>query len=1424
MFKKLFIGFVLLVIVAAAGVSYYVSTIDWNLHKDKIALQFEQITGKHIVFNGPVSLSFLPKPYLTVKDIAVYNSKTPNQQPLATIAELVSDLSVWSLLKGTFEVDNMSLLNAKIQIEFSPDGKLNWQIDKAAGQDDFAPAFDVAFNSVMLENATVHIVHSKMDLDVTMEKVNAEVSAQSLSGPYRIDGNFIKDNNPAGFALNIGNISESFATSVNLVLTHPISDSYARFDGSVLPNGEEIKGNFTMESQKPSDFINSLTNQVILPVKYNYPVAGSVELSLSNQLLNLSSFIIKYGDNTAGSGSVRIPLGMPLDERPTIDLQFEMTNLDLDPIGAVIAEYLKQYDAGKPYRPYYDYDLNANIQAVKARYRGENLRNLSFNATFQNDILQISELSALLPGDTDTSIQGEIFDTDEVLSYRFDVSTQSQDLLKLLEWIGLKPETYAQATYRNASSRFNLSGNLNQIAISPYEVTFDKSAARGIIGIVRKPSARYFITAESESINFDNYLPPLTDEEKAMSLTQKISHLFDKLSAHKNLDLHLDASLGQGIYNKTSFENVTLKLDAKDGNVQLSDLSVGNILDSKLALSGAIEGIAPTARFKDLKFNAETTNLNNLKQQIGLVLPAWPLFAQNESATFEGVYNGSLQGGQIEAKGKINALEASYNGRLAQSNDRIGFEGKINFKTPDFTQFTKWVNIDYAPQTLTNNIFTFEGNIAGYPQHWVAKNLTAFIGSSRFTGQLDVTFKDAKPLIKADLTTNNFEFNRFIYQNKPASGVVLKRGTARDLFLEKPLYQTTPVSFDAFQKFDLDGTFKAEALNFNTAFMENATAKVQVQDGLIRVTDFTATYQKAPVDLSFELNTKETPVIKGEGSLKNLDIDNLGGSRYGISGALNLNGEFEGTLTSEFAFYNSLKGFALLSLENPLLKGFDLDAIYTDLQKREYSDNLFEMLRDNLQRGQTRFEHIGGRLNFENGDYTFENFQMNNANALVDVSGSGSLRTWDINTLFKLSYPSLQDKIVPIDFKWTGTLSNPNLVIEAQALKEKYDSYWQRLADEKAAAEKARQDQLEADMNAAQARVKAFQERLLTQLMPSLKNFKQKTDIADSINQYNAQEVLLVDAKNRLEMLANKQNQEFGDTEIIEINADLENFEPLFQDVEAKLQQIYISDLKKHVAQDYSQIAQKQAHVQKKAVNYKSTLNAYVIRLNQLESKVDLKKDPLAVNFVQQIEDDVSLIKSDAVAAQEIRNIAKESTDVPTLEQKKEQINTLLKHTLTTFDALNESLKGLFDYVQKLVYVEEYGEVPSDKDLPKWTQRIQIIEEDSSVENPLPEAPVEEQSVEPESEVTPTEELQEENIPADESPAPQEKTPAPAPEVKKLQEIIEYASPVATSGSVSKKTKDSNAEKATPKDENTKRLLRPTSRKSLISGGVIKKK
>ncbi len=1404
MFKKIFLTFAVLAVLASVGVSFYVSTIDWNLHKDKIALQFEQITGKKIVFNGPVSLDFFPKPTLTAQDIKIFNPKqAQDQTPLASIEELVSDLSLLELLKGSFEVNKMVLRKPKILIEFSKDGKFNWQPEKNVGDDDFAPAFNVAFNSIMLDDAVIHIVNPALEADITMEKVNAEISAQSLNGPYRIDGNFVKDDNPAGFALNIGNITESFATSVNLAITHPTSSSYARFDGSVQVSTNEIKGNFTMESKNPSLFINDLANQLILPEEYNYPLESSVELNINNQQIGLSSFIIKYGDKTAGAGNILIPLIKPANknEKRVINIQFDMTNLDLDPIAGMIMEQLKLYDNGKLYHPYLDYDIVADIRAVKAVYRGENLRNLNLSAQYINDILTIKDFNALLPGDTETTITGDVFENDEVLSYKFQVQTFSQDFLALLTWLGLKPETYAPSTFKNASTQFDLSGNLNQIRVQPYLINVDKSALQGLLGIVRKPELRYFIAVQADNINLDNYLPQLTEEEQALPFTQKLNALLNKLSFLNDLTVHFDGKLNFGIYNKTPFENLNFVFDAQKGAINLTKLTIDNILSSSLNAQAEISGLGTVPNFKDLKFNLSSQDFSALLPLVESTLPRWPLIYKAKTLNAEGTLNGTFEQANVDTKFNLDEHHVIYTGSLTDA-ETFGFNGSLELKTPDFTSFVKDLGYDYKPQNTAINIFTLKGNVSGNSQNWRLDNMETFVGSSRFTGIVNVDRMAERPSIMTDLSINNFDFSRFFYNINQPKGVVLKRGTTNDtLFLERPLFNATAHDFDFFKTFDLEANLTMDTLSFGQTDFQNVRTNLRIKDNAIHVADFTADYHQAPVKLQFDLDLTETPRIKGQADIQNYDLDNVGGSRYRVSGKLSANAEFDAPAASEADFVSGLNGNLKMTLDQPTFTGWNLSDIETDLTSRIYSDNLFDMLREKLTTGQTSFSQINADLTFENGNYRLNSLAMDSAEATVEATGSGVISNWDILADFKLTLKNLSDRIVPILFKWTGTLSMPNMIIEADALKEKYDSHWANIERQKQEAENARINALNEKMDLAQQDVKRLKTEIVENVMPLIEKYKPLSLTSQIRDRYNVEQMQLVDMNNRLEIMLHKPDQEFDDQDIIEINAFVENTEPQIQTIKQAILDIYAYDLKTATAQSYKKIMDIVNNVQTKSVNYKTTLNAYVIRLKQLESAVDLDNDPLAQDFLHKIEAAISQVNQLHTDAENVKNIAEQSTDVAVLEKQKEKMADILTQTQERLQILTTQLENLFAYVKKLVYVEEYGEVvPTDGEQPKIKERIQIIESDKEpMSVPTPEA------VEPKPEVAL---LSQANESADQP-------------VTENENIISYRSQSVPTGNIQKQGSSSVLEE---KAAEKPRLLRPTARKTLISGGTIKKK
>ena len=109
------------------------------------------------------------------------------------------------------------------------------------------------------------------------------------------------------FAFSIGKIANGLSTSVNAVINQPSTETFVRFDGSVLPQNDAINGNLIFESKKLMDFVNSNSDKFKLKPEYDYPLALTLELKSNKQKIEVTNFAVKYGDS-AGAGNLLIPL------------------------------------------------------------------------------------------------------------------------------------------------------------------------------------------------------------------------------------------------------------------------------------------------------------------------------------------------------------------------------------------------------------------------------------------------------------------------------------------------------------------------------------------------------------------------------------------------------------------------------------------------------------------------------------------------------------------------------------------------------------------------------------------------------------------------------------------------------------------------------------------------------------------------------------------------------------------------------------------------------------------------------------------------------------------------------------------------------------------------------------------------------------
>ena len=138
MAKKIILIFLGVFVLAVGGLTAYVSTIDWNTHRQEIADKFSEITGKKIEFSGPISVELLPQPTLSAKNIKIIN---PNKtsEVLAAIDSLDTKVSLRSLLKGSPDIRSLSLIGAEVWVSVDEAGEWNWKSNSAGLMQIFKP-------------------------------------------------------------------------------------------------------------------------------------------------------------------------------------------------------------------------------------------------------------------------------------------------------------------------------------------------------------------------------------------------------------------------------------------------------------------------------------------------------------------------------------------------------------------------------------------------------------------------------------------------------------------------------------------------------------------------------------------------------------------------------------------------------------------------------------------------------------------------------------------------------------------------------------------------------------------------------------------------------------------------------------------------------------------------------------------------------------------------------------------------------------------------------------------------------------------------------------------------------------------------------------------------------------------------------------
>ena len=1295
--KKIIIGvFLSLIFATLVGLYFYIANIDWNQHKDKIAAEFTAITGKRIVFDGAVHLTFFPSPRLTAENIKIYSPGEHLDDPLAEIKSLSTDLSLKSLINGDFDVKIMTLNGANIYLELFDNNKLNWDTPLSQTQKNNLENTQITLDSVLLRDSKIHFIDKQRKINQTILDVNAEIIAQSVLGPYRIEGTYIKNNSPEGFAFSIGKITEGLATSVNMVINQPSTDTFVRFDGSLMPQNLAVNGNFIFESKKLVNFVNSNYPNINLKKEYDYPLALTFEVKSNKSKIEFSNFVLKYGQ-TAGAGNLLIPLPQPNQtEKIKAEASFKFAYLDLTPLKTLFSDLWQKYKSGKAiYNPQLNFDLLADFESVKTVYNGESLKKFKLSLDLLNNKLILRDFSAVLPGDANFQLTGEIYSELEKLTFNLKPSFDTEKFRQTLAWLNIKVKNNNDLLLRKIKFSTSMGGTFDKLALSNISLMMDGTSFQGNFALLQEQTPKILLDFENNSFNFNDYFSEYMNNLQDKSWIDKWNTYFMAFGGLENLYAEIKLKSKKIVLDKNILENISLNAKLENNILTVNDLNIEKFNDSQISLKGNFLGLGKKAQFENVKYSLISDNLSGLLDNFPIQKPNWD-YNQINKLKVSGILTGYPNHFATKSVLNFNNFDCTYSGQFLFKDNLWEFQrGNVEIKSPDFVKFVNSLNFEYSPKGFILGAFSLSSKIEGNLQNFILNSLNINIGSNIFNG--DVELNKISNLIKlyTNLKINRFELDKFFYSSTQDNlqNNNFSEGNAQNVdFLIQPVFDVQKLNFNWLKQFEIDGTFDIGTLSYKKYNFKNAKFQIISNADFFQLKDFTSEYETASFSTNFTIKMAENnPDINGVYILDGFDLPQnmLHGKKFGIAqGSLNLEGSFSGSIASYDELYKSLNSSSKFRILNAIILGWNFPDILSNLKERQSADGLSEFILTNLQNKKMNISEINGVFQTHNGEYSFEDVQFKIDNVLLSMNAQGNLLTWTLDSLFGLKF-SNPEYLPEFSFSYSGSLSMPSLNVNVDQLAAMYN---RRIAD----VEKQKQLQLQAlkdKMNKKLNDLLIVTNSIEKQIQSFIDN-----DLLMRENQAKTDEAIKAYAQIRSKLRELESNMakaklmaespNLTDEILSEINQLNNEAQRNMEIISDDIVRISLNNLREILEKNYAEFNNLKNKYDNIVQQITPQMNKFYSDLKKISSNYIIDEDTAYINLKNQFDEAKTMFdalsKTTSDTYENVQNNSNESTYLQATQNLRKFVLQLQENV----EQMENSLNKIFDYLEKRIIIE----------------------------------------------------------------------------------------------------------------------------------------
>ncbi|HEX7967495.1 MAG TPA: AsmA family protein, partial [Stellaceae bacterium] len=206
--RKAAMGLAILLLLVLGGLVLLPQFIDLNRFKGPLAAELAALTGRSIEIGGPLKLSLLRGPRVTIRDLRLANPPGAAAKDMVRLRAVEVKLGFWPLLSGAIEIRRATLIEPDVDIERLPDGKVNWQSDTGSTASGASPATGrtlvLAIDRLTIQDGAV--TYRSGATAERFEHINVSVTLGGPSGPFDATGELVTRGAALAFEARSGKI------------------------------------------------------------------------------------------------------------------------------------------------------------------------------------------------------------------------------------------------------------------------------------------------------------------------------------------------------------------------------------------------------------------------------------------------------------------------------------------------------------------------------------------------------------------------------------------------------------------------------------------------------------------------------------------------------------------------------------------------------------------------------------------------------------------------------------------------------------------------------------------------------------------------------------------------------------------------------------------------------------------------------------------------------------------------------------------------------------------------------------------------------------------------------------------------------------------------------------------------------------------